>query len=207
MDNGALVLIVVVEAVIIVWLASKLTQYQKFEKLLSPAADKQAKQSTGRSSDDKADVAAASQFSPAVAATGAGAVSSATSAVAGAMAGSASESAELLDMPGVDPESNIEEAKRVQLVMARCRYAEFYLEQLDDDYERGQFQQIVDSCMATARNISDPFFRSSALQPLILLLDKAEWFERRDELLHEVSDDLIRQRIDTELNGVVSNNA
>lgn len=199
MDNGALVLIVVVEAVIIIWLASKLTHYKKFEKLLSSAADERTKQSP-----DNTDASAVSQPSKADSPSGAQAVSSATSAVAGAIAGSAVESAELLDMPGVDPESNIEEAKRVQLVMARCRYAEFYLEQLDDDYERGQFQQIIESCMTTARNITDPFFRSSALQPLILLLDKAEWVERRNELLHEVSDDLIRQRIDAELGSVVS---
>ena len=110
-----------------------------------------------------------------------------------------SDDDDLLDMPGVEPELNIEEAKRVQLVMARCHYAEFYLEQLDDDYERGQFKHIVNSCMKTACGISDPFFKASALHPLIILLDKAGWEARRDKMMAEVGDDIIRQRIEREL--------
>jgi hypothetical protein len=102
---------------------------------------------------------------------------------------------DLLDMPGVEPEVNIEEAKRVQLVMARCQYAEFYLEQLDDDYERGQFKHIVTSCMNTARGITDPFFKASALHPLIVLLDRAGWEKERDRLMAEVDDEILRERI------------
>ena len=48
-------------------------------------------------------------------------------------------------------------------------------------------------------NIQDPFFRASALQSVILLLDRAELESERDELLAEVDDDLMRQRIADEL--------
>lgn len=190
MDNSALVIITVVEAIVIVWLASKLKQYQKFERLLTSTATENANPETGESS-----IASDSRAS---------AAASAVAHSVGAGLSDEAEEADLLDMPGVDPEANIEEAKRVQLVMARCRYAEFYLEQLDDDYERGQFQQIVSSCMNTARNIADPFFRSSALEPLILLLDKADWHEQRDQLLSELSDELVRQRVDGVLKSEMS---
>ncbi len=172
MGNGALILIVIVEAVAIIWLASKLKHYQKFEHMLSAQAD------TPTASPARAAVAAPS---------------------ASATSSSALDDDELLDMPGVEPEMNIEEAKRVQLVMARCHYAEFYLEQLDDDYERGQFKHIVNSCMNTATGISDPFFKASALHPLIVLLDKAGWEAKRDKMMAEVDDDIIRQRIEREL--------
>ncbi|MBX2883046.1 MAG: hypothetical protein KTR32_24045 [Granulosicoccus sp.] len=193
MENSTLVFIIIIEAVIIVWLASKLKQYQKFERLLSPDAAgenskaKEAKASADQSSDK-------SEYS------------TDDMDLAPLLTADSQELAEaaVLDMPGFDPEANIEEAKRVQLVMARCRYAEFYLEQLDDDYERGQFHQIVNSCLNTARNISDPFFRSSALQPIVLLLDKADWQDKRDQVMTEVSDDLVRQRIDAQLGELVS---
>ncbi len=172
MGNGLLIFIVIVEAVAIIWLASKLKHYQKFEHMLSAQAD----------------TPAASPTRVAVAAPSASAVGSI-----------ASDDDELLDMPGVEPEMNIEEAKRVQLVMARCHYAEFYLEQLDDDYERGQFKHILNSCMTTASGISDPFFKASALHPLIILLDKAGWDAKRDKMMAEVDDDIIRQRIEREL--------
>lgn len=180
MGNGFLIFLVVAEAIAIVWLASKLKQYQKFEHVLQAQAE--------------LPVAAASN--PAL---------KARAAVGGRSASQpeASDAADLdsalLDMPGVEPEMNIEEAKRVQLVMARCHYAEFYLEQLDDDYERGQFKHIVNSCMNTANSITDPFFKASALQPLILLLDRAGWESKRDRLLSSVEDDIIRQRIEREM--------
>lgn len=199
MDNGALVFIIIIEAVVIVWLASKLTQYQKFEKLLDPA-DRATKKAVA---DSNSQTAAGEPIAESATAN-ATAASAASSAVAGALRSNNDVEAELLDMPGVDPEANIEEAKRVQLVMARCRYAEFYLEQLDDEYERGQFQQIITSCINTARNITDPFFQSSALEPVIFLLDKAEWHEQRDQLLSEVADELVRERIDAELDAQLS---
>lgn len=172
MGNGLLFFIVIVEAIVIIWLASKLKHYQKFEHMLSAQADTPAAL--------PARVAAAA---PSASATGS----------------NGHDDDELLDMPGVEPEMNIEEAKRVQLVMARCHYAEFYLEQLDDDYERGQFKHIVNSCMNTASGISDPFFKASALHPLIILLDKAGWEAKRDKMMAEVDDDIIRQRIEREL--------
>lgn len=188
MDNGALVFIIIAEAIVIVWLASKLTQYQKFEHLLkSPGSTSSA--NSGNASSAVAELAQ----------DGTAAAGIASRAVAGAVSGSTNEDEDLLDMPGVDPEANIEEAKRVQLVMARCRYAEFYLEQLDDDYELGQFQRIINSCKKTARNIEDPFFRASAMHPVIILLDKAEWGVERDELLAEVDDEFVKQRISDEL--------
>lgn len=180
MDNGALVFIICFEAIVIVWLASKLKHYQKFEHLL--AASNQGKPAETPAPSPVAAVSAAS---------------SATADRTGA--GNDEQDDELLDMPGVEPEVNIEEAKRVQLVMARCRYAEFYLEQLDDDYERGQFRHIVESCKKTARGIGDSFFKSSALHPIILLLDRAGWEESRDALMSEVEDDIVRQRISAEL--------
>lgn len=190
MDNGTLVFIIVLEAVVIVWLSSKLRQYQKFDKLLED--DRLSAQRSGnRKQDSNVESGASSSASNPSAPVAWDATDD--------RSGSDAPSVDLLDMPGVDPEDNIEEAKRVQLVMARCRYAEFYLEQLDDDYERGQFQQIVSGCISTAKNISDPFFRSSALQPIIVLLDKAEWHEQRDALLADVSDDLIRTKIESEL--------
>ncbi len=193
MDNGALVFIIIIEAIVIVWLASKLKQYQKFEHLLSPAAGGSAANSSGKaSSATPMEQTPVSSVSPDKA-------NAATQAVSNSVSASQDTEEELLDMPGVDPEDNIEEAKRVQLVMARCRYAEFYLEQLDDDYELGQFQRIVKSCKNTARNIEDPFFRASALQPIVMLLHRAEMTRQRDQLLEEVDDELVRQRITDEL--------
>lgn len=191
MDNGTLVFIIIAEAFVIVWLASKLTQYQKFERLL--------KSPEGAATGGPGSASSAGVASGQVSGVSSSAAGMASRAVAGAVSGGSSEDEELLDMPGVDPESNIEEAKRVQLVMARCRYAEFYLEQLDDDYELGQFQKIVSSCKTTARGIDDPFFRASALHPVIILLDKAEWSAERDELLAEVDDEFVKQRISEEL--------
>ena len=206
MDNGALVFIVIIEAIVIVWQASKLKQYDKFEHLLNANAAPAGSQSAA-SVTAVTDVSASPPESPPASSTAdtstdavspSGKADAASRAVASAVGGDGDDD-ELLDMPGVDPEGNIEEAKRVQLVMARCRYAEFYLEQLDDDYERGQFQRILNSCKTTARNISDPFFRSSAIHPIVVLLDRAEWMEERDQLLAEVDDEMIRQRIDAEL--------
>ena len=172
MGNGALIIIVVVEAVVIIWLASKWKHYQRFEHVLNAQPESLA----------TVPAKVAASVSPA----------SISSSIA-------LDDDEVLDMPGVEPEMNIEEAKRVQLVMARCHYAEFYLEQLDDDYERGQFKHIVNSCMNTASGIADPFFKASALQPLVLLLDKAGWDAKRDKLMAEVDDEIIRQRIEREL--------
>lgn len=175
--------IIVAEAVIIVWLMSKLKQYRKFEHLLSPVSAAESQPSaTSPLPDQDALTQEPDQIVPS---TG--------------IEGRDSTDDELLDMPGADPESNIEDAKRVQLVMARCRYAEFYLEQLDDDYERDQFKRIVKSCIATAQSISDPFFKASALHPLIVLFDKAEWHDRRDQLMADVQDDIVRERITAEL--------
>jgi len=181
MDNGALVFIIIIAAVIIVWQASKLRQYHKIEQLLNRSGDANTSQATGSASasaDTQAGTSEMASSKPADAASRAVAAS----------VGNDNEADELLDMPGVDPEANIEEAKRVQLVMARCRYAEFYLEQLDDDYERGQFQRIISSCKSTARNIEDPFFRSSALHPLVVLLDRADWSERINQELATEAD-------------------
>ena len=202
MDNGTLVFIIIIEAMIIAWQASKLKQFSKFEKILS--ADTHAAErvvpadAVGVSS---ASTAAASSPQPEStrADSASRAVASALSVGAGTDGDIDNIDEQILDSAGIDPEANIEEAKRVQLVMARCRYAEFYLEQLDDDYERGQFQRIINSCKSTARNIEDPFFRASALQSVILLLDRAEWHNERDELLAEVDDKLMRQRIAEEL--------
>lgn len=179
MGNVSLIFIAVVEAIVIIWLASKLKQYQKFEQVLK-----------GQAVNSGAAGSNLSQAAP---------VASAALTVKPAVNAGDDPDDELLDMPGVEPEMNIEEAKRVQLVMARCHYAEFYLEQLDDDYERGQFKHIVNSCMKTAQGISDPFFKASALQPLILLLDRAGWETKRDKLLADVEDDIIRQRIEREM--------
>lgn len=195
MDNGALVFIIIIEAIVIVWLASKLKQYQKFEQLFNSGMVGAAPSGSSSAAVTPASQPDAQVDSPSAQAT----ASAASAAVAGKLAISDDTDEELMDMPGVDPEANIEEAKRVQLVMARCRYAEFYLEQLDDDYERGQFERIVNSCMNTARNIEDPFFRASAMHPLIVLLDRAEWTTERDQLLSEVDDELVKQRINDEL--------
>lgn len=197
MDNGALVFIIIIEAIVIVWQASKLKQYQKFEHLFnSGMAGSAASTGTSAAAGPPTQNGVQSDAPSGQATAGA-----ASAAVADKLSAAGDIDEELMDMPGVDPEANIEEAKRVQLVMARCRYAEFYLEQLDDDYERGQFQRIVNSCMSTARNITDPFFRASAMHPLIVLLDRAEWSTERDQLLAEVDDELVKQRISDELAG------
>jgi chorismate mutase len=182
MSNSFLFFIVVVEAIIIIWLASKLTQYKRIDQLL--AANK-----------------AENTRSPAIGSTENGALSQASSTNSTKNGASESfpvnlESGALVDG---EPEENIEEAKQLQWVMARCRYAEFYLEQLDDDYERGQFRHIIDGCVAKARKIADPFFASSALHSIILLLDQAGWEQYRDSLLSEVKDDIVRERIESEL--------
>ena len=183
MDSGTLLVIIVAEAVIIVWLMSKLKQYRKFEHLLS------ATPATGAQPSAVSATSGENNFVQ----------QSAQMALSSGHENGERAGDELLEEAGVDPEANIEEAKRVQLVMARCRYAEFYLEQLDDDYERGQFKRIVKSCIATTQGIADPFFRASALHPLIVLLDKAEWHDRRDQLMADVQDDIVRERIVAEL--------
>lgn len=197
MNNGVLIFIIIIEAIVIVWQASKLKQFQKFEQLFNAgnAGSATAESSAIAGPVGKQNAQTNAQVS------GQATASAASAAVAEKLAANADadDDEELMDMPGVDPESNIEEAKRVQLVMARCRYAEFYLDQLDDDYELGQFQRIVKSCVSTARNITDPFFRASALHPLIVLLDKAEWNVERDQLLAEVDDELVKERINDEL--------
>jgi len=179
MSNSTLFFIVVVEAIIIIWLFSKLKQYQKFEKLLANHLPNTPESAHSESA--KAQVSTAKTVS----------------------VDDSREQPDSLTWPedstdGV-PEENIEEAKRVQWVMARCRYAEFYIEQLDDDYERGQFRQIVDGCVAQSRIISDPFFRDSALRSVILILDHAGWEPYRDSLLTEIKDENIRNKIEREL--------
>lgn len=202
MDYSTLVVVIIIEAMYIAWQASKLKQYKKLEKIL----DNNSAAAHGAGPQRDAGASSGSSTSSGNATPDSARADSASRAVAGAL--SVKESADdgiddideqILNSGGIDPEANIEEAKRVQLVMARCRYAEFYLEQLDDDYERGQFQRIIKSCKSTARNIQDPFFRASALQPVILLLDRAEWNSERDELLSEIDDQLMRERIADEL--------
>jgi chorismate mutase len=185
MSNSFLFFIVVVEAIIIIWLASKLTQYKRIDQLL--AANK-----------------AENTLSPALGSAQNGSLSrapSADSAISrsGESLSDTMENRESGALADVEPEENIEEAKQLQWVMARCRYAEFYLEQLDDDYERGQFRHIIDGCVAKARKITDPFFNASALHSIILLLDQAGWEQYRDSLLSEVADDIVRERIESEL--------
>ena len=174
MSNSILFLIVVIEAVIIIWLASKLTQYRKIDQILGASGAKTLPSADQPQNLQSAPAQQLSQSSPAV------------------------QSPSDAESEG-EPQENIEEAKHVQWVMARCRYAEFYLEQLDDDYERGQFRHIVDGCVAKARKISDSFFRDSALHSIILLLDRAGWEQYRDSLLAEVVDEIVRQRIEIEL--------
>lgn len=175
MSNSILFLIVVIEAVIIIWLASKLTQYRKIDQILG-ASGAQSLPASGQPQNSQSNSVKQLQSTNQVA--------PGTSDV---------------DAEEGEPQENIEEAKQVQWVMARCRYAEFYLEQLDDDYERGQFRQIVDGCVAKARKISDSFFKDSALHSIILLLDRAGWEQYRDSLLAEVGDEIVRQRIEIEL--------
>lgn len=188
MSNGTLVFIVIILAIVVVWQASKLSQYAKVDKLLNKGNGSMKAGTSGATGKD-------SEVNPQVISSAAAA--QASQSLASSLGSDSDE--KLLGLEDVDPEGNIEEAKRVQLVMARCRYAEFYLEQLDDDYERDQFQRIVNSCKNTARNISDPFFRSSALQAIILLLDRAEWNQERDELLSEVNDELVSQQLSEKL--------
>ena len=191
MSNGTLVFIVIIELIVIVWQASKLKQYAKLDQMLNNRG------ATSGGSSGHADQLAVVSGETSLPEASSATAAKATQGVANAI--SPEDDEDLLRMEGVDPEGNIEEAKRVQLVMARCRYAEFYLEQLDDDYERDQFQRIVNSCKKTARNISDPFFRASALQPLIVLLDRAEWNQERDELLLEVDDELVSAQLSAKL--------
>lgn len=106
---------------------------------------------------------------------------------------------ELPGLPPVAVEENIEEANKVQLVKARCRYAEFYIEQLDDEFERAQFQAIAHECVEIAKQISDPFYKSAALQPLILLLNRAGWEDLRNDMLALVEDEHIKNSIDEEM--------
>lgn len=185
MSNSFLFFIVVVEAIIIIWLASKLTQYKRIDQLLAA---------------NKADNA----VSPALSTAQSGSLSKASSSGSaisrpGESSPVSMDNREPSALVDGEPEENIEEAKQLQWVMARCRYAEFYLEQLDDDYERGQFRHIIDGCVAKARAITDPFFNASALHSIILLLDQAGWEQYRDSLLSEVTDDIVRERIETEL--------
>lgn len=176
MSNSILFLIVVIEAVIIIWLASKLTQYRKIDQILGATGAKSVPAGEQPQNLQAATAQQLTQSTPAL----------------------VSSSGADVESEG-EPQENIEEAKHVQWVMARCRYAEFYLEQLDDDYERGQFRHIVDGCVAKARKISDSFFRDSALHSIILLLDRAGWEQYRDSLLAEVQDEIVRQRIEIEL--------
>jgi len=190
MSNSILFFLVVLQAIVIVWLASKLKQYQKLDRLLEQrfpeAMDSPTSQANSPVSELTSESAAASSANlPA--------------------SGEPLEAATVTDADDIqleEAEENIEEAKLVQQVMARCRYAEFYLEQLDDDYERGQFRLIVDDCVASARNILDPFFRDNALHPIILLLHRADWNNYRDSLILEVQDDYVKNKIEQELSSI-----
>lgn len=183
MSNSFLFFIVVVEAIIIIWLASKLTQYKRIDQLLGAS---------------KADNAPSPALSRAQEGSRSSAAVSATDQQKSSHS-SGLQNSESAAMSDVEPEENIEAAKQLQWVMARCRYAEFYLEQLDDDYERGQFRHIIDGCVAKARTISDPFFNASALHSIILLLDQAGWEQYRDSLLSEVKDDIVKGQIESEI--------
>ena len=191
MDNGVLVFIIIALGVVVVWQTSKLKQYERFERMLpgqQPERDSVAR--TDRSASDPVDDRAAAQPTDRSAdqvADDAGGADTSQHADHGASPGGGAPTG------GAGAEDNIEDAKRVQLVMARCRYAEFYVDQLDDDYEREQFTSIVDDCVATAGKINDPFLEATALQPLILLMDQAGWDERRAALLARVKDDLVRR--------------
>jgi len=182
MSNSILLFLVVFQAIIIVWLASKLKQYQKLDQLLGQRFPEVVASQNAATSTEEHPAALPS--------LAVGVPSSDTSP--------AVSDEDALE----ETEENIEEAKLVQQVMARCRYAEFYLEQLDDDYERGQFRRIVDDCVTEARGISDHFFRDNALHPIILLLDRADWHNYRDALLSEVQDEFVKDRIAQELNAV-----
>ena len=197
MDHSTLVFIILIEAIIIAYMVSKLRQYQKFDRLFKETAMDSRSDSGAEASEQTSRTVTESTALGADQSAHSGAAQAASRAVSGSISAEADE--DLLDIPGVDPENNIEEAKRVQLVMARCRYAEFYIEQLDDDYERGQFERIIKSCKSTARNIADPFFRASAMQTIIMLLHRAEWESERDQLLAEVDDELVRQGIMDEI--------
>jgi chorismate mutase len=183
MSNSFLFLIVVLQAIIIIWLASKLTQYKRIDQLL---ADNKAENTHAPASVQNGSLSQGSLDDAAMRRSGKSLPATMDNQESGAVIDGA-------------PEENIEEAKQLQWVMARCRYAEFYLEQLDDDYERGQFRHIIDGCVAKARKISDPFFNASALHSIILLLDQAGWEQYRDSLLSEVADDIVRERIEAEL--------
>jgi len=182
MSNSILLFLVVLQAVIIVWLASKLKQYQKLDQLLGQRFPEVAslRDVAGSNGHSKAVPPALQQVHP-QAQVNPHALSASSPAEAGSETLSAISDEDTLE----DTEENIEEAKLVQQVMARCRYAEFYLEQLDDDYERGQFRRIIDDCVSEARGITDHFFRDNALHPIILVLDRADWNNYRDALLSE----------------------
>ena len=190
MSNSFLFFIVVVEAIIIIWLASKLTQYKRIDQLLGANKAENAPNPAISHAQD------GSQNSASVA------VAQSTGHAKDALPASG-QNLEPATSAEVEPEENIEAAKQLQWVMARCRYAEFYLEQLDDEYERGQFRHIIDGCVAKARLISDPFFNASALHSIILLLDQAGWEQYRDSLLSEVKDDIVRGQIESEIAAVV----
>ena len=184
MSNSILLFLVVLQAVIIVWLASKLKQYQKLDQLLGQRFPEVAslRDVAGSNGHSKAVPPALQQVHP-QAQVNPHALPASSPAEAGSETLSAISDEDTLE----DTEENIEEAKLVQQVMARCRYAEFYLEQLDDDYERGQFRRIIDDCVSEARGITDHFFRDNALHPIILVLDRADWNNYRDALLFRMN--------------------
>lgn len=207
MDNGVLVFIIIALGIVVVWQASKLSQYRRFERMLPSGAGERAPATGDGPASDHGAGSRATSPTAANPPAGSGATAGSESAAAdvtevaetpGSNAVSADASADGSAPRGGD-EAHLEEAKAVQQIMARCRYAEFYIDQLDDDYEREEFRRIIDESIRLSSGIRDPMLEATALEPLVLLLDAAGWNERRDALRKRIDEPAVRDRVEAKL--------
>lgn len=105
-----------------------------------------------------------------------------------------------MNKSGSEPKS--EEDVSAELVLkARksCQLAEMSLGSFDDAYEKERFDKYAQQAKETALAIQDPFYRSAALHPTVLLFTKAGNSAEAKHLYGFIQDALVRSKVDEDL--------
>ena len=86
-------------------------------------------------------------------------------------------------------EEDNEALKKVQLVQFKCRYAENFIEDINSnvkeisDSGKEKLESYIQTCLATAQEVSDEFSNSAILHSISNLLSKSGQFERANKLI------------------------
>lgn len=91
------------------------------------------------------------------------------------------------------------EAELVHKARTACQMAEMSIHDLSDEYEHERFEKFVSKAVSAALAISDPFYRSAALHPLVVLLAKAGKTQRASDLLESIQDRFVQAQVEHEL--------